>query len=186
MRRLGDYCLKCFANLPRTAEECSACGHPVRAHEQQRYWSLHPRHLALQRTLRNAVLVASSLLGAILLYLMLTTEAADLETGGRILGVFVLFPFVPAALALEHIALLTRHARLRLGLIWIALLASLGGLAVAAGITYDAPRVAVIAVAVFSALVIAGWLIRRMFLSWKARWIDGRAHVNGLAPETAS
>jgi hypothetical protein len=37
--------LVCFQTLARDAHDCSTCGHPVRAFERRKYWSLYPAHV---------------------------------------------------------------------------------------------------------------------------------------------
>lgn len=171
-RKLGDYCLKCFADLPSGAgaagesKECLQCGFRIWARDRQRFWSLHPRHVLIQKVAQRA-LALFMVAWFVLTYFGILRFEFPANTLGSARGAswYILVPLGFAAALYEQAGHITRHPRVNWLLVWSIFLAGMIGWSLYAG--------SPVAAVGFLALGAVAWFVRSRFLAWKQSWIDG-------------
>lgn len=172
-RKLGQYCLKCFASIDSQMESCSACGYKVRALERREFWNMHPSMLRVQSIALGAALGLGALSGYLILVELNSVVVASFRTGRASFALLVSIWFVLAAL-IQSVSLLTRHEPTRMPLPWPILGVGFGLLGYwMSGWMLAAP--------LFAITPLSLW-IRARFRAWKHSLIAGERVPAGPAP----
>jgi len=165
-RKVGQYCLKCFADLASSVESCNHCGHKVRATERRVYWNLHPATLRVQRLAWVAAMVIGALLSVLVVFELPFASMASLRFGRASIALVLSGWFLLAAL-LQSVSLLTRHEASRMQLPWPLLGTGFGVLGYfVGGWPLAVPLLAITPLS---------WWVRGRFIAWKAGLIEGKS-----------
>ena len=164
-RRIGEYCLVCFHTLDRDAQDCSSCGHPVRAFERRKYWSLHPAHVRAQKRLIQLAILLTLAIQAVFLI--------EVRGWGRGVGYALAMPWFGAVFLVFLATHITQHMTAARASVALGILPFMAAVVLLDG--------EIVWGAAFALATVIPVLIRMSFRTWKAGWVSG-ARLEGEMP----